>query len=154
MALERWVSIHHEGQKWLADVVEEANSRIRAQVAAVKNKTSTSGTLPTGDASGQQPSHSCINMQHLNSSSLKEQPMSPARSRFIRLVRTWIVRNISPERRRELMNQYQEHRTGLRAPLMKSALRTLTPTNVSYHHEALVRQLQFSPDGQFLATSR
>jgi hypothetical protein len=154
VALERWVSIRHEGHKWLADVMEEANSRIRDQATAVKNKISSGGTLPTAYASGRTSSHSCINMQPSNSPLPRRQPMSPARSRFVHLVRTWIVRNIPPSRRHELMNQYQKHRTGLRAPLIKSALRTLTPTNVSYHHEALVRNLQFSPDGQVLATSR
>lgn len=154
MALERWVSTRHEGKKWLADVLQEANTRIRAKATAAMNKTSTGGILPTANASGRKSPHGPIDMPHLNPLSPTMREMSPARSRFIRLVRKWIVRNISPERRVELMNQYQEHRTGSRAPLLKSTLRNLIPTNVSYHHEALVRHLQFSPDGQFLATSR
>lgn len=147
MALERWVSIHHDGQKWLADVLQEANSRILGRAVAAMNKSNTDSILPI--AVGRKSSDGCTKMPDLRSPSI-----SPVRLRFIGLVRKWIVRNISPERRRELMDQYQEHKTGLSPHLLKSTLRTLTATDISYHHGALVRHLQFSPDGRFLATSR
>lgn len=91
--------------------------------------------------------------------------LSLARSRFLHLVHKEIRRRRRQEfideykkmpvdKRKAIIDDYKRYKSVSRTAPLKSKLKTLNPSKLTYDHGALVRFLQFSPDGKFLATSR
>jgi hypothetical protein len=127
-----------------------------------------SGSLRTRSPSPMTPAspeapHSAHNVPEEANGTTQACAMPPRRARFVQAMRSVIIAQqgpsgtsraslFSPEvtRQEELLGLIRSSRVARLAP----KLRDFAPTQEFDAHQALVRHLQFSPNGNFLATSR
>ncbi len=173
---ERWVYIRHRGSKWLRDslddcwiIIAEVFSRRRLLSAvhhASDGLTRAKAFLfefarppPTTEITP--PSDSWSSLTHAPSSTMRTSQYNPSGSFRTRSPSPMtappnpdalLPSMFSPEgvRQEELRGLIRSSRVARLAPI----LREFEPTQEFAAHQALVRHLQFSPNGNFLATSR
>ena len=140
---------------------------------AFRNRRGSEGTQVTSAGHGESKSPaspSTIDFSIPEKGGPVSAPASPGRGRFANAVRSVMMMRAasgglaSPHRKRTMSSSMilpDRRKETMHAPLKRSRVAALVPqlqklatTQDLPAHQALVRHLQFSPDGKFLATSR